>query len=246
MASLSKNVAAVGLYQLIEQKKLNLNDSLSNVLGFPVVNPNFPNKTITVEMLLSHQSSITDCAKVYDLFLNNTIAAKNVGQLPNIKDLFTEGTKYYSNCSFLENEPGTYYTYSNLGYVLVGNIIEKITNTRFDKWMSQNYLKNIGNPSYNPSTLPDYDNLAVLYTGFQGAWVPTMDNYGGDIDDRNMTGYTPGDNAAVYGPHAHLRATTEQMLKHINNVRTKKLGLNASSWDDIVKPRYQYHGTRFG
>ena len=45
--------------QLVEQGKLNLNDSLSKVLGFDVINQNYPNDSITVEMVLSHQSSIS-------------------------------------------------------------------------------------------------------------------------------------------------------------------------------------------
>lgn len=48
VASLSKNVAAVGLYQLVEQGKVSLQDSLSSVLGFNVVNPYYPDISITV------------------------------------------------------------------------------------------------------------------------------------------------------------------------------------------------------
>lgn len=78
MASLSKNVAATGLYQLVEQNKLSLSDSLSSLLGFNITNPFYPNITITLEMLLSHQSSITDCDEFYLLFLNDTNASQNV------------------------------------------------------------------------------------------------------------------------------------------------------------------------
>lgn len=193
-------------------------------------------------MLLSHQSSINDCSTVYDGFLAETDLALNASALPNIKGLFTPGNKYYNNCTFYNKKPGTYYSYSNLGYILVGNIIEKVTGTRFDTWMSNNYLKSLGSPSYNPATLPNLDNLAVLYTGLGGKWVPTHDDYRGKFTPKNMTGYEPGTNAAVYGPHAHLRATTDQLLKHINTVRLKAGTLSANGWADIIKPRYQYHG----
>ena len=46
--------------QLVEQGKLNLNDTLTKILGYEVVNPNYPNIDITVEMVLSHQSSIQE------------------------------------------------------------------------------------------------------------------------------------------------------------------------------------------
>jgi|LakMenEpi03Aug12_release.lakeMendotaPanAssembly.Ray.scaffolds.fasta_scaffold1288539_1 D-alanyl-D-alanine carboxypeptidase len=58
IASCSKSIAAAGLMLLVEEKKISLNQSLSSILGFPVVNPYFPNVDITVEMTLSHQSSL--------------------------------------------------------------------------------------------------------------------------------------------------------------------------------------------
>lgn len=100
-----------------------MSDSLTDRLGFSVVNPFYPNTTITVEMLLSHQSTIEDCSTVYDGFLTDTDLAQNITKLPNMKDLFTPGTKYYNNCTFRNKKPGTHYSYSNLGYILVGGII---------------------------------------------------------------------------------------------------------------------------
>lgn len=46
---------------LVEEKKVALNQSLSSILGFTVKNPNFPSVDITVEMALSHQSSLIEC-----------------------------------------------------------------------------------------------------------------------------------------------------------------------------------------
>ena len=42
VASLSKGVASAGIMLLVEQGKLRLNSSLSEVLGFKVENPYFP------------------------------------------------------------------------------------------------------------------------------------------------------------------------------------------------------------
>lgn len=148
-----------------------------------------------------------------------TDLALNASALPKLQDLFTLGTKFYNNCTFKNKKPGTHYSYSNLGYILVGNIIEKITGVRFDTWMTNNYLKNIGNPSYNPATLPNINNLAVIYQGLGNMWVPSHDYYQGKYIQRNLTEYVPGTNAAVYYPHAGLRATTDQMLQHINLIR---------------------------
>ena len=37
-------------------------------------------------------------------------------------------------------KPGEYFSYSNLGYVIAGTIIEKITNKRFDIYQQENLL----------------------------------------------------------------------------------------------------------
>ena len=77
VASLSKSMAAVGLMLLVEQGKLKLTDSISSVAGFDIINPNFPTKQITVEMVLTHQSSILDCS-AFDTFTVDTDLAANI------------------------------------------------------------------------------------------------------------------------------------------------------------------------
>jgi D-alanyl-D-alanine carboxypeptidase len=59
IASTSKSFSAVAIMQLVEQGKLQLNDTLTKILGFEIKNPHFPDVPITVEMILSHQSSIS-------------------------------------------------------------------------------------------------------------------------------------------------------------------------------------------
>ena len=61
VASISKSLASASLMILVEQRKLNLTQKISDLLGFEVKNPNFPNDHITLEMVLSHQSSIAEC-----------------------------------------------------------------------------------------------------------------------------------------------------------------------------------------
>lgn len=71
MASLSKSVTSCGLMLLVEQGKVKLSDSVSTILALNIVNPAFPTIPITIEMVLSHQSSIQDCI-AYDYFLADT------------------------------------------------------------------------------------------------------------------------------------------------------------------------------
>ena len=60
IASISKTFSATSIMQLVEAGKLSLNDDVSRLIGFKVRNPKFPEKIITLRMLLSHRSSIND------------------------------------------------------------------------------------------------------------------------------------------------------------------------------------------
>ena len=85
IASCSKSFSAVAIMQLIEQGKLKLNQTVSSILGFEVKNPHFPDVPITVEMILSHQSSIVEPDKEYDDFLTTTYNAKDGTSIPDLK-----------------------------------------------------------------------------------------------------------------------------------------------------------------
>lgn len=198
-------------------------------------------------MLLSHQSSILDC-DAYDDFVDDIDAAENGFAVPKLSDIIVKGGKYYNECTFSDKVPGTYYDYANLNYVIAGTIIERLTNTRFDVWMRSSFLSKIGALSFNPADLPIPNDLAAMYRGEDGQWVATLDNYNGTIKQRNLTGYQVGTNAGIYRPSAHIRASTDELLRYSNMLRTggtlengTRL-LTVESVNSIMRPRYQYHG----
>lgn len=141
IASCSKSFSAVGIMQLVEQGKLKLTDTITSILGFEVKNPHFPDVPITVEMILSHQSSIAEPPTQYDKFLSDSYYAKDGASIPDLKELMLPGGKYYNASIYPSNrKPGEYFHYSNLGYVIAGTIIEKISGQRFDLYMKENVL----------------------------------------------------------------------------------------------------------
>ena len=60
VASISKTFTATGLMQLIEQGKIDLRMDASDLLGYNIRNPKFPDTPITLEMLMSHTSSLNE------------------------------------------------------------------------------------------------------------------------------------------------------------------------------------------
>jgi CubicO group peptidase (beta-lactamase class C family) len=126
IASISKSFAATAIMQLVEQGKINLDDDLSNLIGFTVRNPKFPDVPITLRMALSHSSSISDKEGYFSLDAINP--AKN----PNA-----------SNC-YTDYKPGTNYLYCNLNFNTIGGIIERISGERYDQYIQKHILQPLG------------------------------------------------------------------------------------------------------
>lgn len=146
IASISKSFCATAIMQLVEQKKLNLDDDVSKLVGFTVRNPHFLDKVITLRMLLSHTSSLNDSA---GYFTYDAIdPAKNEGS-----------TKCYS-----DYEPGSQFKYCNLNYNLIGSVIERASGERFDNYIKKHIIQPLGiYAGYNVDSL-DRKKFVSLYT----------------------------------------------------------------------------------
>lgn len=212
IASTSKAVASLGLMKLYDQKKFKLDDDVSKTLGFEMRNPNFPNVPITFAMILSHTSSINDGAG-YDGFLAATYKEK----IPNISSVLLIDGANYSKDMWLNHKPGTFFTYSNLNFGLVGTLIEKLSHTRFDVFMKTEILQPLGfSAGYSIQDVTDIGNVAVLYRTENNDWKPQKDNYKGvKPAPSDMTTYEIGTNGAYFGPQGGLRATATDLIKFL-------------------------------
>lgn len=261
-ASISKTFATIGAMRLVEQGKLDLDADVSQYLGFTLRNPNYPDKAITTRMLLSHSSSIQD-GSVY------TIAPEY-----SIQEFFTPEGKYWNDGEHFENSadgidrsPGNWMHYSNLGFGVVGTIIECISGQRFDVYMKENVLEPMGiNASYNPGdfTAEEIKDLAVLYQVVEegGDYVAQIDDYRGQVQDPNkvlitnpdlqdeitlvsMENYKIGTNATLFSPQGGLRISAEEMKAMVelflnDGVVNGKQILTKESVDEMFKVQFSY------
>lgn len=123
LASLSKQFTAMAVQILIERKKLNLENKLTDL--FPDY-PAYGNK-VSVRQLLTHTAGIPDHEKP----LYRTIRP---GDEPTMIEAL-EVLKNRPDPLFL---PGSKYQYSDAGYVLLALIIEKVSGFPYREFLQRN------------------------------------------------------------------------------------------------------------
>ncbi|MFE7088032.1 serine hydrolase domain-containing protein [Sphingobacterium spiritivorum] len=200
IASISKSFSATSVMQLIEEGRLSLKDDCSQLIGFPVRNPKFPEQVITVEMLLSHTSGINDKNGYFDLDVINPQKNKNWSD------------------SYNDYAPGQGYQYCNLNFNMVGAIIEKVTGQRFDQYEAEHVLHPLQlYGGYCVDSL-DRSRFATLYTYENGSFVAQRAAYNPRSEE--IRNYTLGHSTPVFSPTGGMKISAvdlaRYMIMHMN------------------------------
>lgn len=176
IASVSKLVITTALMQQWEEGRFELEDDVSDYLGFPVRNPRYPDEPITFLHLATHRSSITDFYPLYDDLYTIEEGGGDFPQDlgPFLKDYLVPGGAYYSEDNFTRHKPGKKFEYSNYGASLLAVLVEQLSGEKFPDYcrnhifdplgMDQSWfmLRNIpegtplASPRYEQEWLPHY------------------------------------------------------------------------------------------
>jgi CubicO group peptidase (beta-lactamase class C family) len=246
IASISKLVTTLGLMRLLEQGRVDLDADVSGYLGFSLRNPHFPTQAITLRSLLVHTSSLRDDG---GYFWSATTA---------LKDMLAPGAPAMWS---KHAGPGAYYSYCNLGFGLIGTVMERVSGERFDRLMARLLLQPLGlQAGYNPSELPAaaQANLATIYRkrpvdsetwNPDGPWVAQVDDTGTQppAPPPGLDGYVPGSNATPFSPTGGLRiaardlATIMRMLM-AGGVHDGKRLLQRATLDQMFARHWAYDG----
>lgn len=197
IASISKSFSATSILQLVEAGKLNLDDDISNLIGFPVRNPNFPDQKITLKMMMSHTSSLNDSQGYFTLDVINP--EKN----PDWKKCFSK------------NAPGTNYEYCNLNYNMIGTVIEKYSGERFDNYVKTHILNPLGlYGGYNVDSL-DASRFASLHTYDSATKTlsPSPAAYATKREER--LNYKLGYSTPIFSPTGGMKISATDLAKYM-------------------------------
>ncbi|MBF9238031.1 beta-lactamase family protein [Hymenobacter sp. BT683] len=144
LASITKHITALAILQLAERGRLQLTDKLNSFL------PGFPNgDAISVHQLLTHTAGLA--LDFEELYLDHTAVSKD------------------SALAFMKRQPvqfapGTRVGYSNVGYFLLGQIIEKASGLSYGAYL-QRHIFDVAGMSQTGlnSTTALVPRLARLY-----------------------------------------------------------------------------------
>lgn len=197
IASISKSFTATAWMQLVEANKISLDTDFGTLIGFPVRNPSFPDKVITLRMLLSHTSSINDKNGYFNL------DAINPANNPDWK----EGYNTY--------EPGTQYEYCNLNFNMAGAALERAVGVRFDTYIKQQILTPLGlNGGYCIDSLDktafaniyEYDRQKQRFEAQPAAYAARREE---------LKSYKLGYTTPVFSPTGGMKISAEDLARYM-------------------------------
>ena len=202
IASISKSFSATAILQLVEAKKVNLDQDVSELIGFKVRNPKFPETIITLRLMLSHLSSINDSQGYFSLDSINP--AKSVNWY-----------KCYNSY-----EPGKRYEYCNFNFNMIGTIIEKVSGERFDAYIQNHILNPLqlyggyyvnGLDKSKFATIYEYQPDAAKFVASPNAYAPRT---------AEVAAYQMGYSAPIFSPTGGMKISAKDlatyMMMHAN------------------------------
>ncbi|WP_448563305.1 serine hydrolase domain-containing protein [Thalassotalea ganghwensis] len=132
VGSVAKSVLALGVLRLITENKLSLDTNVEQLLPeLAFKNPWSEGDPITVRHLLEHSAGL-DNIRMWQL-LNTRVTPTTP-----LKEAFAARD---SELLKVRTKPGTQYSYSNMGYAILGMVIEKVTNQAYEQYLDNHLLK---------------------------------------------------------------------------------------------------------
>lgn len=195
VGSITKQFTAAAIMKLVQQGRLSVRDSL------PVFFDDVPaeKREITLHHLLTHTSGLrvaSDSLGDFDFVSREEI----------VRAAMTQGE--------LATEPGEEYAYSNLGYSLLGAVVEVVTDTDYEAWLREHLFVPVG--MYETGyLLPAYEAEHVA-TGYRGGerWGTVIRRLPEDTGPSWILRANGGIHSTLYDMHRWVRTlmTTDRIL----------------------------------
>ena len=195
-ASITKTMTAIAILQLRDRGKLSLDDPAVRYLPeLREVHDAFGNvDAITIRHLLTHSAGFRNPTWPWDCD-----DASNCDWQPFEPTRWSQVAAMlpYTHVAFV---PGTRWSYSNLGYVFLGQIIERLSGDDFEVYIDKNILKPLGMASSYFDVAPYFleSHVAASYLRAGAKLTPQPFNYDTGITTSNSGLKAPITDMAKY------------------------------------------------
>jgi CubicO group peptidase (beta-lactamase class C family) len=207
MASISKLAVAIAVMRMVEAGQLDLDADVSPLLGWTLRHPAHPDVPITLRLLLSHTSGITDAAGYWQVPLDG-----------EVRELLADPRAWDS-----AHAPGGWFRYANLNFPLVAAVMERASGERFDRLMQRLLFEPLrldacfGWPTCSDAAVAravvQYDAHGTPATDdLRGARpaCPVRPARDGTCD---LALWRPGANGALFSPQGGMRISANGLAK---------------------------------
>ncbi|WP_299218225.1 serine hydrolase domain-containing protein [uncultured Aquimarina sp.] len=194
IASVSKQFVGFSIALLVEQGKLSLDDDVKTYI------PEFPNFVypITIKHLLHHQSGLRDWVSALKL---SGVQLEDVVSFEKILEM----TYKQTDLNFI---PGEQYSYSNTGYNILVEVIQRITEQPFTDWTKTHIFEPLGMANTHFKT----NNSEVIYN--------SVNSY---YEEENTPFFYSPNNLTAMGSSS-LQTSLNDLAKWMQNLDNPKVG----------------------
>lgn len=195
IGSVSKQFLGYAFALLHVKGDLNIDDPVNKYLE------NWPEfkHTVTLRHLLSHTSGYREA------YTMSNLAGRIVGVDRLSRDECLDVVRKQPELEFI---PGSRYTYNSTAWVILAEVLEKVTGQAADEWVETNILQALG---MNDTQIESYVGEVIVNT----AESYSYDREKGFVNEKS--------NRAIFGA-AEVSASIPDLVKWINNYRSAEIG----------------------
>ncbi len=191
VASISKVIVGQSIAALVKAETTTWDHDISDLLGWRLRNPAYPDQPITLGMVTSHSAGLTDAAGYL---------------VPADADL----TEWCNTRAIHEGAPGARFSYCNLGYILLAAVLEQLSNQSFPD-IVQSFLPTPGGFNWIGVNAADRAHRLATYRKAGGQFLPQI--------DEDIAPVSKANHPAVYSPQGGLRLSLAGMLQLAEQLR---------------------------
>ena len=254
IASVSKPLTAIAMLQIAARKSVPLDTPVFEILpprSWLARNADERLKRVTIRHLLQHRAG-WDRDRTFDPIVRPVEAVRNAKKRLPAKP---EDILRYALTLPLDFAPGERFAYSNVGYLLLGRIIEHLSGSKYEKFVRENVLSPAGitRMKLGRSWSGDLEPDEVRYYDSQNRKAPAVNGPKLGVSVPLVYG---GENFEGFEAHGGWIASAADLVRFASAVEAARKPLLAgdplkamterpegeAGFDSVGKPRAAYYG----